>query len=217
MDHTIRLKFCMRPSNDDIRRSPCWRFSIETFFVDQIDDFCPKIGVFAVFWLFMAHISVWVPRSASARILTSAVWRVCWGVGCGNWMKSLGKIDVFCRFFWISSSSLCHFRPFFSKWHSQGATPGQISSQQFHLACLQAFLVSQVLWKSFCQWIIFHCIHWSKIYSGSESVAVKPFWCRKITEACWKLFESVLTDFVWFRGKKHRKLLYHPFVTCYIW
>ena len=36
---------------------------------------------------------------------------------------------------------LCHFRPKFSKWPSQGATPGRFMSQRIHLARLPRFQV----------------------------------------------------------------------------
>ena len=91
-----------------------------------------------------------------------------WGVWCLFWAKTQWEIDVFLSIFWFSDSSFCHFCSFFLKWPSQGAIFGQISTRRFHLASLQAFLVFQLLWKSFNPSLFFHYIHWPKFCTDSH-------------------------------------------------
>ena len=167
----------MRPQIDDIRTISCWRFQNFWVFVDQNIDFWPRFWPFFHFYEFdsLKLFLGCLERFLKGVKFCSALHCACFEVfGVVFEQKLSEKLMFFCQFFDFQIRVFAISAHFFSKWPSQGATPGQISSWPFHLACLQAFLVFQLLWKSFYTSLFFHYIHWPKFSTDSHLCEAPP-------------------------------------------
>ena len=107
-----------------------------------------------IFWILrqISQIGLLVATRSRRHVLFSILLGVGWSVNVVFTRKIEREMAIFQAPMKKSNWCLCQFRLFFPNWPSQGATSGQIWSQQFHLAGNPGSFFACKLKKFFVYW-----------------------------------------------------------------